>query len=56
MPGYPLSVRKPDQYILEQEAARKGCAIKDLIRESVTRKLEELRGGVGTRRRRREEL
>lgn len=53
MPSYPVSVHKPNQYILEQEAIRRGCNIRDLLRESVTRKLEELRGGVGTRRRRR---
>ena len=53
MPGYPISVHKPSQYILEQEAIRRGCSIRDLIRESVTRKLEELRGGVGKHRRRR---
>ena len=53
MGAYPLSVHTQEQYILEREAARRKCSIRDLIRESVTRKLEELRGGIGKHRRRR---
>jgi len=53
MPAYSLSIHKAEQYVLEQEAKRRGCSIRDIIRESVTRKLDELRGGVTKRRRRR---
>ena len=53
MPAYPIGVHKDQQYVLEQEAERRGCTIKDLIKESFKRNLEILRGGVGSRHRRR---
>ena len=46
MGGYSLSIKKDEQRILQQEATRRGVSIKDLIKQSLERRLERIRGGV----------
>ena len=44
--GYSLSIRKDEQLTLQQEATRRGVSIKDLLKQSLERRLERIRGGV----------
>jgi len=44
--GYSLSIKKEEQLILQQEATRRGVSIKDLLKLSIERRLERIRGGV----------
>ena len=46
MGGYSLSIRKSEQLILQQEATQRGVSIKDLLKYSLERRLERIRGGV----------
>lgn len=52
MPGYPIGIKKADYAILEQEARRRRCSTRELIKEAFRREIDSLRGGVFTRRRR----
>jgi len=53
MGAFPINIGKEDYAILEQEAKRKGCGTRDLIRESFNRNIDKLRGGIAKVRRRR---
>jgi hypothetical protein len=44
--GYSLSIKKEEQLVLQQEATRRGVSIKDLLKQSLERRLERIRGGV----------
>ena len=46
MGGYSISIRKNEEVILRQEATRRGVSIKDLLKQSLERRLERIRGGV----------
>ena len=46
MGGYSLSIKKDEQLVLQQEATRRGVSIKDLLKQSIERRLERIRGGV----------
>ena len=46
MGGYSLSIKKDEQLILQREATRRGVSIKDLLKQSLGRRLERIRGGV----------
>lgn len=46
MGGYSISIRKEEEVILRQEATRRGVSIKDLLKKSLERRLERIRGGV----------
>ena len=46
MGGYSISIRKEEEVILRQEATRRGVSIKDLLKQSLERRLERIRGGV----------
>ena len=46
MGGYSLSIKKGEQLILQQEATRRGVGIKDLLKRSLERRLERIRGGI----------
>ena len=46
MGGYSISIRKNEEVILRQEAMRQSVSIKDLLKQSLERRLERIRGGV----------
>ncbi|MCK4735712.1 MAG: hypothetical protein KAT65_24875 [Methanophagales archaeon] len=46
MGGYSLSIKKDEQLVLQQEATRRSVSIKDLLKQSLERRLERIRGGV----------
>ena len=46
MGGYSISIKKSEEVVLRQEATRRGVSIKDLLKQSLERRLERIRGGV----------
>ncbi len=50
--GYSVYIRKEEERILQKEAMRRGVTILDLLKESLERKIEKIRGGAVRRRRR----
>lgn len=46
MGGYSISIRKSEEVILRGEATRRGVSIKDLLKQSLEKRLEKIRGGI----------
>lgn len=46
MGAYSLSIRKEEQAVLQREATRRGVSIKDLLKQSLEKRLERIRGGA----------